>query len=141
MINNAKSKFNGRRGRYGNDGPRKSAPEPDLCILRSDGANLTQWLESMHRHMQKEYGSLGQYIETKALIQRQIPTLTDLRNEYNSLNENPYKELLVGCAKDHIQLVREDRTNYVSIFGLIFSCLSEMVQEHSGWDEYNNVID
>ena len=50
MNSNAKSKFNGRKGHHGNDGQRKSAPEPDLSILRADGANLTQWLENMHRH-------------------------------------------------------------------------------------------
>jgi hypothetical protein len=143
MNSNSRNKFNGKKVRFGSDGHRKSAPEPDLCILRADGANLSQWLENMHRHMQKEYGSLGQYIETKALIQRQVSTLTDLRNEYTSLSENQCKELLVGCAKDHIKLVvREDGTNYVSMFGLIFSCLSEegaeMVREHSGWDDCNN---
>lgn len=37
MNHNAKNKFNGRHGRFGSDGPRRNAPEPDLCILRADG--------------------------------------------------------------------------------------------------------
>ena len=85
MNFNSRNKFNGKKGRFGSDGPRKSAPEPDLCILRADGANLSLRLENMHRHMQKEYGLLGQFIETKALVDRQIPTLNDLRAQYTAL--------------------------------------------------------
>ena len=145
MNNNAKFKFNGRKGHHGNDGQRKSAPEPDLSILRADGANLTQWLENMHRHLQKEYGLLGQFIETKALLVRGIPTLTELKNMYTGLNADQCKDLLAACVKDHIKLTREDASNYISMFGLIFSCLSEegseMVKEHSAWNDCNNKVD
>ena len=82
MNNNAKNKFNGRKGRFGNDGPRRSAPEPDLCILRADGSNLSSWLENMHRHMQKEYGDIGQYIETTRNMHiRTLPIKPDLKKE------------------------------------------------------------
>ena len=142
MNNNAKNKFNGRKGRFGNDGPRRSAPEPDLCILRADGSNLSSWLENMHRHMQKEYGDIGQYIETKAFVQREIPTLNELRAQYAALTQEQCKDLLAGCAKEHIKSIATDASKYVSMFGLIFSCLSEegaeMVKEHDAWTACNN---
>jgi hypothetical protein len=142
MNNNTNNKFNGRKGRHGNDGPRKSAPEPDLCILRADGANLAQWLENMHRHLQKENGLIGQFIETKALIDGQLPTVDDLKNQYNGLTNAQCSDLLASCVKDHIKTQREDMSNYISMFGLIFSCLSEegseMVREHSTWTDCNN---
>ncbi len=65
----------------------RSAPEPDLCILRANGSNLSSWLENMHRHMQKEYGVIGQYIETKVLVQREIPTPNHTLRYHITLNE------------------------------------------------------
>jgi hypothetical protein len=119
MNNNAKNKFNGRKGRFGNDSPWRSGPEPDFCILRADGSNLPLWLENMHRHMQKD-------IETKIFVLREISTLNELRAEYTALTQDQYKELLAGCAKEHIKSIATNASNYVSIFGLIFSCLSAM---------------
>jgi hypothetical protein len=142
MNNNAKNKFNGRKGRFGNDSLRRSAPEPELCIFCADGSNLSLWLENMDGHMQKEYGFIGKYIETNVLAKRNISTINEIRAQYTALTQDQCKDLLAGCAKEHIKSIATDASNYVSIFGLIFSCLSEegaeMVKEHDAWTACNN---
>jgi hypothetical protein len=73
---------------------RKVPPELGLLILNTDGSNLTQWLEAMHRHLQKKYGTNGQFIETKELYVREIPSIQLLTAEHgNALSSAQIKDL------------------------------------------------
>ena len=146
MNSSANNKFYTKKGRFGRDGHRAGVPEPDvLGMLRPDGSNLTKWLRALHRRLQQDYGELGQFVETKQLFVRELPTLNELKNMYSGLTNDQCKELLASCAKDHIKLVMSDKSNYVSMFGLIFNHMSdegsEMVREHSAWTDCNNEKD
>ena len=49
-------KMNNKSGSRPRYTERKTPPEPGLLILHTGGSNLIQWLEAMHRHLQKKYG-------------------------------------------------------------------------------------
>ncbi len=119
MNSGANKKIYTEKGRFGRDGHRASVPEPDaLGMLRPNGSNLTKWLRALRRRLQQDYGVLGQFVETKQLFVRELPTLNELKNVYNGLRNYQCKELLATCAKDHIKLVMSDKSNYVSMFSL-----------------------
>ena len=84
-MNKEKSrKFNNKNSGRVRSAERKVPPEPGLVILHTDGSNLIQWLETMHRHLQKKYGTNGQFIETKQLYVRAIPSLQLLTAEHGN---------------------------------------------------------
>jgi hypothetical protein len=74
-----------------------------------------------------------------------LPTLQELKNSYNALSNDQCKDLLATCAKSHMKQIMADRSNYISMFGLIFNYLSddgsEMVREHDAWNDCNNEKD
>jgi hypothetical protein len=40
----------------------------------------------MHRYLQREYGDIGQFIETNVLHERTLPTLNEIKAVYTTLN-------------------------------------------------------
>ena len=135
-------KFNNKNNDRVRRTERKVPSEPGLLILNTDGSNLTQWLEAMHRHLQKKYGTNGQFIETKELYVREIPSIQLLTAEHgNALSSAQIKDLHATYITNYAKNRDRDTSERVSIFGVIFECLSDegsnMVREHKDWDDIN----
>ena len=104
----------------------KTPPEPGLLILHTDGSNLIQWLEAMHRHLQKKYGINGQFIETKELYLREIPSVNLLTATHGDVLSNAQiKDMHSTYVTNYAKLRDRDISEFVSMFGVIFECLSD----------------
>ncbi len=121
---------------------RKTPPKPGQVILHTDGSNLIQWLEAMHRHLQKKYGMNGRFIETKELYVRDVPSVNLLTAKHgDTLTNAQIKDMHATYVTNYAKLHDRDISEYVSMFGVIFECLSdegsEMVREHKDWSDTN----
>ncbi len=108
--------------------------------MSADGGHLITWLESLHRYLQREYNIIGQFIETNKLYVRSIPTtVSEITKMYPGLSNKQAQTMLKDVATDNFKNISKDMADYVSIFGLITSCLStegvDMVRENDKWRE------
>jgi hypothetical protein len=132
----------GKRNHFRSD-KKKVAPSADLEILAADGGNLITWLESLHRYLQREYNVIGQFIETNKLYVRSIPTtVSEITTMYAGLSTKQAQVMLKDVATDNYKNISKDSADYVSMFGLIMSCLStegvDMVRDNANWEKVNN---
>ena len=81
MSKNSKYRPNGNKSFTSRDIKKKVVPHDGLLLLNVDGSNLIEWLDAMHRHLQREYGVIGQFIETNNLHVRTLPTLNEIKNK------------------------------------------------------------
>ena len=140
--------MNSDRGRknFPRSEKKRVAPSVDLEILSADGANLITWLESLHRYLQREYNVIGQFIETNKLYVRSVPTTQkEVMKLYPGLSTKQSSAMLKDLATDNYKNINKDMADYVSIFGLIMSCLSsegvDMVKENVKWNVVNEAKD
>jgi hypothetical protein len=75
---NRNSRENGSRSFIPQESKRKVVSHDGLLLLSVDGNNVIQWLDAMHRYLQREYGVIGQLIETNVLHERTLPTLKEI---------------------------------------------------------------
>jgi hypothetical protein len=74
------------------------------------------------------------------LHERTLPTLNEIK-DVTTLTNDQCKNLLVTLANENVKFRMKDSSNYVSMFGVIFACLSDegadMAKEHSSWVDAN----
>ena len=133
----------GRKGGGGRGGrnPSKttrSAPE-GLLMLREDGANIMEWVTSLATHLQENYGSLGEFVETGSYPTRKQPGVVELKQRFPYLEAKDLRKILLDGTTDLLKQEKRDREDKYEMFSLLQQAVTtegwNRVKARSGFGE------